>query len=164
MSDAIDKQRVLEALRARVAESLKSLAASQHATQSGATHEETRQEHPKDTRAIEATYLARGLAQRVEALESGAALLESLELRAFGPGDPVGLTALVGLENQQGKPQVSFLVPCAGGERLEVAGVEIQCLTPGSPIGRALVERRVDDDVEVALPSGVQTLTITWIR
>ena len=47
--------------------SMSALTASQKTVQSGAIHEETRQEDPKDTRAIEATYLARGLAERVVA-------------------------------------------------------------------------------------------------
>jgi hypothetical protein len=162
--DAIDKQLVLEALQARLCANLASLVASQRATQSGATHEETRQEHPKDTRAIEATYLARGLAERVETLQKGVTLLESLALRSFGPNDPIGLTALVGFENEEAEPQVSFLVPCAGGEVLEVEGMSIQCLSPGSPLGRALVERQVDDEIEIALPGGRHTLTITWVR
>jgi transcription elongation GreA/GreB family factor len=162
--DAIDKQLVLEALQARLSANLSGLVASQRATQSGATHEETRQEHPKETRAIEATYLARGLAERVESLEKDMTLLESLALRSFGPNDAIGLTALVGFENEEGEPQVAFLVPCAGGEVLEVGGRSIRCLTPGSPLGRALVERQVDDEIEIALPSGRHTLTISWIR
>jgi transcription elongation GreA/GreB family factor len=42
--------------------------------------------------------------------------------------------------------------------------MSIQCLTPGSPLGRALVERQVDDEIEIALPGGRHTLTITWVR
>ena len=67
----LDKARVLDALRLRTRQSLERLIASQQATQAGATHEETQPENDKDTRAIEATYLARGLAERVESLENG---------------------------------------------------------------------------------------------
>ena len=60
-----DKNELIEALRARVTAELRTLRESQRAAQEGATHEETRQEDPKDTRAIEAQYVSRGLAERV---------------------------------------------------------------------------------------------------
>jgi transcription elongation GreA/GreB family factor len=159
----LEKERVVEVLRAQVRTKLESVVLSQRATQSGATHEETRQEHPKDTRAIEAGYLARGLAERVETLENDAALLQSLQLHPFRPDDEVGLTALVGLLSRDRNAQVVFLVPCAGGEVVRVDDTSIQCLTPGSPLGRALLGREVGDEVVVRLPGGDQALTLTWI-
>jgi hypothetical protein len=58
----IDKARGLEVLRRRITETLDGLVDSQNAAQAGSIHEETRAEDPKDTRATEASYLARGLA------------------------------------------------------------------------------------------------------
>ena len=160
----LDKARVLDALRLRTRQSLERLIASQQATQAGATHEETQPENDKDTRAIEATYLARGLAARVESLENDAALLESFAPHDFAEADSIGVGALVGLEDEEGQLQIAFVVPCAGGEVLEVDGDSVQCLTPTSPLGQALVSRFVDDEVEVVLPGGRQTLTIVWLR
>ena len=161
---AIDKARVLEALRARIRTKRDTVVSSQRATQSGATHAETRQEHPKDTRAIEAGYLARGLAERAESLSTGIALLENLDLEAFPPGAPVALSALVGFENDAGEQHTAFLVPFAGGEVVQVEDTSVQCLTPVSPLGRALLGRHVDDEFEIALPAGAQTLIVRWIR
>ena len=45
-----DKARLLARLQERIAAELQTLRESQRAAQDGATHEETRQEDPKDTR------------------------------------------------------------------------------------------------------------------
>ena len=69
------KQRAFAAVRERLIEELHAVARSQESTQAGAIHEETRAEDAKDTRAIEAQYLARGLAERAETLGDEIALL-----------------------------------------------------------------------------------------
>ncbi|MBI5504475.1 MAG: GreA/GreB family elongation factor [Deltaproteobacteria bacterium] len=164
MRKRIDKRVVLGALRERIAGSLAALTASQNTAQSGAIHEETRQEHPKDTRAIEAGYLARGLAERVETLRDAVVLIGALKLVDYGPTDPIGICALVGLEGEVGEEQVYFLAPTGAGERLVIEGTTIQSLTPGSPLGRALLGRRAGDEVEVALPNGMLRACIAWVR
>ena len=159
----IDKRRVLQALHARVEETLATLTASQKTIQSGAIHEETRQEDAKDTRAIEAGYLARGLAERVETLKETIAALRALRLRSFGPDDPVALTAIVALaplDVSDAEETLYFLVPSAGGERLLIDDTTLHSITPSSPVGRELVGRLVDDDVELELPGGLRKAII----
>lgn len=153
----IDKSHLLRLLRESLAEELRRFTDSQTAAHEGAIHEETRQEDPKDTRAIEAQYLARGLAERVESVRETVAFLARLEPQAFGADDPVGLTALVALDvegaaNGGGGEALYFLLPVMGGETLEVDGVAVRTLTPESPLGRALMGRRTDDEVELELP------------
>ncbi|MGH0035749.1 MAG: GreA/GreB family elongation factor [Myxococcota bacterium] len=160
----VAKIRVLEALRDRIALQRAALAESQRSTQAGATHAEAKPEHAKDTRAVEASYLARGLALRVEELDRAAALLESFEPRDFGEDEPVAVGALVGLEGETGALRIAFLSPAAGGERVEVDGREIYAVTPGSPLGRALLGREVDDEVTVRRAGGRTTRTIAWVR
>ena len=158
----LDKRQVLRLLRQRLAAQLETLTASQQAAQSGATHDETRQEHPKDTRAIEAQYLARGLADRVETLRAGVTTLAALRLSSFGD-DEIGLSALIGVRDEAGQPAVYFLVPVGGGETVHVDGHAVQALTPVSPIGRALLEKQVGDEAAVDLPSGRVRLVVEWV-
>ncbi len=161
---AIDKGELLNLLRRKLASDLDAFLASQNAAQEGATHEESRQEDPKDTRAIEATYLARGMAERVELMHEAAAIFKRLAVRNFGPDDPIGVTALVGLDDERDGETVYFLVPCAAGETLEFCGYTIRTLTPGSPLGQALIGLRVDDDIELQLPGRRLVGTIGWVR
>jgi len=163
MAADVDKKEVIGQLRARLRERLSALTAAQRAAQSGAVHEETRQEDPKDTRAIEATYLARGLAERVETLRNDIAAVGSMEPRVFAPDDSVALGALLGLEEADGDEVVYFLAPCGGGERLAVDGVAVQVLTPTSPLGSVLIEKGAGEEVDVSLPARRLQATIAWI-
>lgn len=126
--------------------------ATQLGTRAGATHPEARQEHPKDTRAIEAGYLARGLAGRVETLQEEQLALQRMEVRDFGADHPVALGALVEVERAGGGRAVYFLLPVAGGETVEVDGREVRVVTPASPIGEAMVGAVRGDDLEVRGP------------
>ncbi len=159
----IDKTAVITALRGRLRDNLEKLTAAQGAAQSGAVHEETRQEDPKDTRAIEATYLARGLAERVETLRTDIATVGSMQPHAFSPQDSIALGALVGLEDEDGNTAVYFLARCGGGEKLVVDGTTIQVLTTTSPLGSALIEKHVDDDIALDLPTRHLEACVCWI-
>lgn len=160
----IDKARVLDALRARLAENLDELLAAQRTVQHGAVHEENRQEHAKDTRAIEQTYLARGLAERVEDLTDAVRRMAALSIETYGDDDAVGLTALVVLEDEDGDEDVYFVAPFGGGERLDIDGLRVQVLTPQAPLGRAIVGRRTGDEVRLQLPGGTRLASVVAVR
>ncbi len=157
-----DKLALIEALREKLVDELRTVRESQQAAQDGAIHEETRQEDPKDTRAIEAQYVARGFAERVEDLQSTLAVLSRIRLDTFGPEDPVGLSALVGILDGD-REKVYFLVPVAGGETLVVNGTKVLTLTPNSPLGEALCGKQVDDEIELELPGRRLSAIIEWI-
>lgn len=157
----LDKSAVIEALRSSVAEALARATTAQRETQRGATHEEAKPENDKDTRALEATYLARGLAERVVALESALAELAAYRPRHFGSDTPAALFALVTLEaSEDGARSHYLLVPAAGGLELEVGGQIVLTITPKAPLGRALIGAFEGDEVSVQTPGGVRTLSI----
>ena len=74
--------------------------------------------------------------------------VSALELLSFKPGARIAVSALVELLTD-GKPLHYFLVPAAGGERLQLGGTEIQTLTPQSPLGRALLGLTEGDEAEL---------------
>lgn len=157
---ATDKRALLDAVRARVAADLEAITSSQRQIHAGATHEESRPENDKDTRALEASYLARGLAQRVAELEAAVRLLGAVALRDFGGDDPIGLTALVDVEDDDGLERRYFVLPAGAG--LEVDGVQV--VTPASPLGRALLGKREGDELELRTARKARTLTILAVR
>lgn len=161
----IDKARLLDDLRARVTEDLEALERRQREIQAGSTHEESRAEHAKDTRATEQSYLARGLAGRVEELRRTAAGLAALRPLGFGPDEPIAVSALarlsMGAEAEAGAGDTGasgrsgwWFVSSAGGYELEQDGVLVRTLTPVSPLGRALLGLRVDDEGTFPTPRG----------
>jgi len=159
----IDKNAVLDALRARVEKRLADVRTAQRDAQAGATHTEARPEHPKDTRAIEGSYLARGLAERVEALHDAVAVLRAIAPTAFGEHDAIALTALVGLHDENDEQSVYFLAPAGGGERLDIDGTAVLVITPHAPLGQALVGRRVGDEIALPLPGRRLDVVVAWI-
>jgi transcription elongation GreA/GreB family factor len=151
---ALSKASVLQALRARLEHDHRTAAQAQHHTQRGATHEESRPENDKDTRALEASYLARGQAQRVIELERSLHLLGALELRSFGAESAAALGALVQLEDAEGRATYFFIAPSGGGLDLEVGALHVRVVTPESPLGHTLIGRRPGECVEVRTPRG----------
>jgi transcription elongation GreA/GreB family factor len=158
-----DKAALVAAAVDRLREDAEALRESARQTREGAIHEESRAENDKDTRGLEASYLARGQAARVEEMEEAAAKLRFLELKAHGPDDPIGLSALVTVE-VDGAEQRYFLVPVAGGLRVSVGGVEVQLLTPASPLGRSLVDKREGDDFELRLRGRLREYEIVEVE
>ena len=143
-----DKKAVLEALKLQLETELQRAQKRARDAAEGATHEENRAEGDKDMRATEASYVARGQAGRASEMEEAFVRVAALELLDFKPGASIAISALVELLHD-GKRLQYFLVPAAGGERLLVAGAEIQTLTPQSPLGRALLGAREGDEAEL---------------
>lgn len=153
-------QRVLDDIESEIA----TLLAAAKATHEGATHEESRPENEKDTRALEASYLARGQAKRVEEMQETHTRLRFVEVRDFTDDDAVGVTALVTVEDEQEQEHTYFLVPVGGGRSLDTDEGEIIVLTTGSPLGRALIGAQIDDEVVVKIGKRKRELLVVSLR
>jgi len=124
------------------------LKVAQRATQDGATHEENRSESDKDMRAVEASYLARGQAERVVAIEAEMARLRALEIRPFGGEDSIEASALVTIRSGSRRSRV-LLLPGGAGMELGAGDARVRVVTPASPLGSALLGASLGDVVEV---------------
>ena len=154
----IRRAHLRDALLARARTALDTARAAHAAAVEGATHSEARAENDKDTRGLEQSYLARGLATRVAELEGA---ISSIGLLAEGgERGRSRLGAVVTAEDGDGAEHRYFIAPWGGGE---VLPGDVVVVTPSSPIGRALLGREPGDDVEVQRPGGARTLSITAI-
>lgn len=140
-------------LLALLEQTLATLEAAHAAAREGATHEQAKPENDKDTRAIEQSYLARGQAMRIEALQAGLAALVTMSL-ADGQVGRVG--ALIEAE-EDGEPVTFFVAPEGGGTKL-TGGVQV--VTPASPLGQALLGKRAGDEVELKLAGKTRVLEV----
>ncbi len=156
-----DKLALLDTLRQRIAHDLSAATASQKDAHSGATHEEAKPENDKDTRALEASYLARGLAKRVHELELAAVQLAAFRPRSFTADEAIALGALVTVTDEADDERSYFLAPAGGGLELDLHGERIAVITSGSPLGRALIGKHLDDELDLRTPRGVRNLHIT---
>jgi len=130
------------------------------ATREGATHEEAKPENDKDTRALEQSYLARGEVLRIEELRAGLADVQAMSLRPFQEGQPAALGALILAEEGDGESAL-WLAPYGGGNRLD--GDRVQVVTPKSPLGRALLGKRVGEECEVVLAGKTRLLSLVRV-
>ncbi len=157
---ARSKTTLKAALLAQLEAALATARAAHKAAVEGATHAEARPENDKDTRGLEQSYLARGVAQRAAELEAAVAGIAGWQPRAFAEDAAIGVGALVAVDDDGRARQ--FLIAGHGGG-LTLPG-QVTVVTPSSPIGRALLGRRVDEDCEVDLGGGLRTLSITAIE
>jgi hypothetical protein len=125
-----------------------------------ATHAEAKPENDKDTRALEASYLAAGQAERVRALESALKLLVGLELRDVGKTTPICASAVITLADDDGAKTMFFMTPHGGGVRLELDGSSVQVVTPQSPLGKALLGKTHGESFELRGKAGLREMTI----
>jgi transcription elongation GreA/GreB family factor len=157
-----DKAQLRDELLSQLTHELETLARAHQSSLEGATHEENKSESDKDMRATEASYVARGQALRVEALEADVTRVTKLELRAFDGDAPIALGALVELKPEASAQRTVFVAPAGGGARL--AGGAVQVVTPASPLGRALLGAQKGDFVEVEHARGTEELEVTGVE
>jgi transcription elongation GreA/GreB family factor len=156
-----DKSALKEELMRLVAADLVTLERAHRATVEGATHEQAKPENDKDTRALEQSYLARGQAKRAEELRDGLAAIRGMKLQIFTMDQPVGLGALVTAAEAKRRVRL-FVAPHGGGTRL--AKGLVQVVTPSSPLGEALIGKRVGDDCEVLTGGNRRELELIGIE
>lgn len=162
MTRRIDKRALIAALRAQIAEDLEAATRAARDAAVAATHEEAKPENDKDTRATEASYLARGQAERVRELERSDNALQFLILRDAREGEPIALGSVVVAE-VEGARVVYFVAPAGGGMRATVDGIDVQVVTPEAPIGKAFVGRTVGDTASVRVRGAVREYEIVEV-
>src|SRR4051812_22837641 len=162
----MDKRMLIEQLAARLRESATvARRAGQDAAveaRDGATPAEKRE----DARvALEQGGLARGQSQRASQAEAQLALLETFRQTTLPKGGPVALGAIVEVEGES-QGRTFFLAPVGAG--IELSGPDgdgfLSVVTPQSPVGRAVLGRRVGDTVEVIVQGEPREWTITFVE
>lgn len=153
-------QRFVEKLSAE----LESLAAAAKNAIDMATNEAHRAESKYDTFSLENSYLARGQAQRVEELRFAIDRLHALSVKELTPESAIQHGSLVRLESGAGKMRTLYFCPGGGGEQVEVGGVEVCIVTAASPLGKAVLGRRLGDTFEVKIGRETQTFRIAGVE
>ena len=132
----IDKSDLVRELCAAIAEKERLTAQQADAAHRAATHEESVPENDKDTRALEASYLAGAQAARARELKAIQNRLSFVPLHAFGENSEIGLTAIVTLQSGA-KQTLYFLMPYGGGVKLRADAVTV--VTPEAALGQAIL-------------------------
>ena len=105
-----------------------------------------------DTLAIEASYLAEGQSKRVNEYQQAIDAFTQLKLAlTIGNIHSINLGSLVQLSVVTKPNDWFFIGPAAGGFQTQIAGQYITVITPNSPMGKALIGKQQDDDIEVLI-------------
>jgi hypothetical protein len=122
-----------------------------------ATDPDSKAENKYDTRTLEASYVARGQAQRVAELQQAVAAFESLSQAPVAANSPIALGSLVTLQTVD-EPMHCFVAPFAGGTEVVVDRQEIVAITPASSMGKSILGRRLHGQIH--LPSGMKIMVV----
>ena len=125
----------------------------------GATDSQARAETKWDTCGLEASYLARGHAMQFKALVKALEELKTFMIPVY-EGKPAGPGALIEVEQNREK-MLCFLLPWAGGIELEFEGRAVTVITPESPIGAALLDKKKGDRFSFRTGSSGKVLSVS---
>lgn len=152
---------VIEALRATLSQELAAIERVAAMARDEASNSETKAEGKYDTRATEASYLARGQAWRVAELRRQVAWFHALD--ASRPLNPpvVQVGALVQVE---GRRQEWMFVAPVGGTSVTVGEHMVRVISPSSPLGKAMGDLEAGDGFEVETPKGLLEYEVLEVR
>jgi len=154
------KEQIIREIVAALSADLAVLSTAARAAHEAATHEECLPDNKYDTTALEASYIAQGQANRAQEIRIALESYRTLVLCPFDDDTPIRLTALVTLEDGEGNVRQLFLGPQGGG--MKVAGIVV--ITPGSPLGRALLGKQTGDEVQAGDDAASAAFTIVAVR
>jgi transcription elongation GreA/GreB family factor len=140
----MNKQNLLQSVIRQLEEELHGARDAARASHEAATNEENRPENIYDTRALEASFLARGQAGRVAELEHSIKVLKELPLKAFTEETPIQAGALVVLRCD-GAEHTHLILPAGAGMQAVSERARIPVVTTSSPLGLELLGKRVGD-------------------
>jgi transcription elongation GreA/GreB family factor len=163
---AMDKTFLVNQLVERLRESAAVARKAGQAAEDEARHGATPAEKRENARvAMEFAGLARGQKERAGRAAAELSTLETFRPPRLPAGGPVAVGAIVEVEDgSQGR--TFFLAPVGAGVELNGPDGDgfLSVVTPVSPIGRAVLGRRVGEAVEVTVEGEPREWTITYVE
>jgi len=154
------KRAFVAAIQAKLEDERANMKRAADDARQAATHPEAKPENDKDTRALEASYLAGAQAARVRAIEVEMKALEGLPLLDL-EGRPVQASAVVTVADEDDADSTFFLAPAGGGSTVTAGGLTAQVLTPQAPLAQALLGKTSGDTIEIRMKGKLRELVIT---
>ncbi len=157
----MDKGALRSELRALLERERDKLIAAHKTTSEGVTHEDSHAEGSKDMRATEASYIARGQAERARELIADVEKVAAMKLRSFSADDPIGLSAVVSFRDEHRGERLVFVASAGAGMRVADS---IDVMTPRAPLGVLLLGSRRGDVLEIDRGGKVSEIEVLEVR
>ena len=159
----MNKRTLIQKIISKLNEELAVYFRAAQASRAEATHEQSRADNKYDTRGLEASYLARGQSKQAAELESSIVEFEKLDTRKFSVGEGAAVGALVQLE-MGNEVSFYFIGPRAGGTEVVQEKREVLVITPQSPLGAQLMEKKQGDRLQLLLAGKKQPARIVSVE
>ena len=159
----MNKRALIEKIVKQLTSDLEGYLRAARAAHAEATHEQSRAENKYDTRGLEASYLARGQSKQAAEIEAAIEAFGKLDGRAFAPGEPVDLGALVELEGA-GERTIYFIGPKAGGTEVVHQKREVLVITPASPLGEQLMGRKQGEFLQMKIAGATNKYLVASVE
>lgn len=159
----MNKRTLIQKIISKLNEELAVYFRAAQASRAEATHEQSRADNKYDTRGLEASYLARGQSKQAAELESSIVEFEKLDTRKFSAGEGASVGALVQLE-MGSEVSFYFIGPRAGGTEVVQEKQEVLVITPQSPLGAQLMEKKQGDRPQLLLAGKKQPARIVSVE
>jgi hypothetical protein len=143
----MNKSAIVAAIVEKLRDEFEARQSASKSTRATGNDPESKAENKYDTLSIEQNYLADGLAKQAQVAAQAAAAYEKLSLHDFAPGEPIDIGALVEIEFP-GESEWFFLGPAAGGIEIAHEKSTITVITPESPLGSRILDRKQDDSID----------------
>ncbi|MEC9282517.1 MAG: transcription elongation factor GreAB [Bdellovibrionota bacterium] len=144
-----DKTIIFQDLIKIISEELEVCIRAANSAHEAATHEELVAENKYDTKGLEASYLAGAQARRANELQIDIDEIKKIQNKKFSEDQSIDYSSLVQIEDEDGMSKFLLLVNRAGGYKIPHQEIEIQSITPASPLGQKLWKKRLDDEIEL---------------
>jgi hypothetical protein len=140
----VEKSKIINLVREAVKAKYDRMLEAARETAAGVADPENKAENKYDTRGLEASYLAAGQGEQVEALAEAVLMLQPAAFPTFDEGEEIAAGALV--EGMIGGERLFYLLaPKAGGITCEYEGSEVTILTPEAPLRQRLLGLKAGD-------------------
>ena len=159
----ISKRAILRKIIEQLGEEVAMLAQASRTMHADASDEQNKAEDQYDTRGLETAYLASSQARAATETEQALAAYQALQLQPFKDSTPIALTALVELD-AKGERTLYFLGPKSGGIEVRIQGTEILVITPESPLGQQLVDKKAGDTIQLQTRGPAQKFRVVSVR
>lgn len=158
----MDKRALLKLFEEQIATDLNVARQAALNAHEAATHAESKAEDPYDTRGLEASYLAGAQSKRAMELEEQVVMFRHVDIREFTAETPIASTAVIEL-TFEGTKVYYFMMPNGGGRQVRFEGKTISIVTPQSPVGEAILGKKVGDEIEVEIQKKLRDYEITAV-
>lgn len=145
----MDKSALVTQIISELSLALEHALAAADEAHKGATHEQSKAETQYDTLGLEHAYLAEGQARRIQDLKDSITKLHHFTPKDYTQDDAIYLGALVKLEPQDKPSMWVLLAPTAGGMSVQWEALNVQIISPNSPMMQAMLGLYQDDEFKL---------------